>query len=55
MLIAGLWTETCVALVVVQAIYDGYQVYVVEDCCGDISSSRMRMRCGASSRREQFR
>jgi len=37
MLIAGLWTETCVALVVVQAIYDGYQVYVVEDCCGDIS------------------
>jgi nicotinamidase-related amidase len=36
-LIAGLWTETCVALVVVQAIHDGYQVYVVEDCCGDIS------------------
>jgi nicotinamidase-related amidase len=36
-LIAGLWTETCVALVVVQAIYDGYEVYVVEDCCGDIS------------------
>jgi nicotinamidase-related amidase len=38
MLIAGLWTETCVALVVVQAIHDGYQVYVVEDCCGDIST-----------------
>jgi nicotinamidase-related amidase len=37
LLIAGLWTETCVALVVVQAIYDGYQVYVVEDCCGDVS------------------
>lgn len=37
LLIAGLWTETCVALVVIQAIHDGYDVYVVEDCCGDIS------------------
>lgn len=37
-LIAGLWTETCVALVVIQAIHDGYEVYVVEDCCGDISA-----------------
>lgn len=37
MLVAGLWTETCVALLVVQAIHDGYEVYVVEDCCGDIS------------------
>jgi len=35
--LAGLWTETCVALLTVQAIYDGYEVYVVEDCCGDIS------------------
>jgi len=34
---AGLWTETCVALAAIQAIYDGYEVYVVEDCCGDIS------------------
>jgi nicotinamidase-related amidase len=36
--ISGLWTETCVALPAVQAIHDGYEVYVVEDCCGDISS-----------------
>jgi nicotinamidase-related amidase len=36
-LIAGLWTETCVALPTVQAMYDGYEVYVVEDCCGDVS------------------
>ena len=33
----GLWTETCVALPTVQALHDGYEVYVVEDCCGDVS------------------
>jgi nicotinamidase-related amidase len=36
--LAGLWTETCVALPTVQAIDDGYDVYVVEDCCGDVSA-----------------
>jgi nicotinamidase-related amidase len=36
--ISGLWTETCVALPAVQALHDGYDVYVVEDCCGDISA-----------------
>ncbi len=35
--LAGLWTETCVALPTIQAIDDGYEVYVVEDCCGDVS------------------
>ena len=35
--LAGLWTETCVALPTVQALHDGYEVYVVEDCCGDAS------------------
>lgn len=35
--LAGLWTETCVALPTIQAIHDGYEVYVVEDCCGDVS------------------
>lgn len=35
--LTGLWTETCVALPTVQAIHDGYQIYVVEDCCGDVS------------------
>src|SRR5712692_4912992 len=35
--LAGLWTETCVALATVQAMYDGFEVYVVEDCCGDVS------------------
>ena len=35
--LAGLWTETCVALPTVQMIHDGYEVYVVEDCCGDVN------------------
>lgn len=35
--LGGLWTETCVALPTVQAIHDGYEIYVVEDCCGDVS------------------
>src|SRR6202008_4255046 len=36
-LIAGLWTEVCVAFPTVQAIHDGYEIYVAEDYCGDIS------------------
>ncbi len=35
--LAGLWTETCVALLTVQALHDGYEVFVVEDCCGDVN------------------
>jgi len=35
--LAGLWTETCVALATIQALHDGYEIYVVEDCCGDLS------------------
>ena len=35
--LSGLWTETCVALPTIQAIHDNYDVYVVEDCCGDVS------------------
>ena len=35
--ISGLWTETCVALPTIQAIHDGYDIHVVEDCCGDVS------------------
>ncbi len=37
LVLAGLWTEVCVAFPGVQAIHDGYEVYVVEDCCGDVS------------------
>jgi len=35
--LAGLWTETCVALPTIQALHDGYEIFVVEDCCGDVS------------------
>jgi nicotinamidase-related amidase len=35
--LGGLWTETCVALATVQAMFDGYEVYVAEDCCGDLN------------------
>jgi nicotinamidase-related amidase len=34
---AGLWTETCIALPTIQALTDGYEIFVVEDCCGDLS------------------
>ena len=37
LLLAGLWTETCIALPTIQAIHDGYEIFVIEDCCGDIS------------------
>jgi nicotinamidase-related amidase len=36
-ILAGLWTETCIALPTVQMIHDGYEVFVAEDCCGDVS------------------
>jgi nicotinamidase-related amidase len=38
LILAGLWTETCIALPTVQAIHDGYEIYVAEDCCGDVSA-----------------
>lgn len=33
----GLSTETCVAHPTVQPIYDSSDIYVVADCCGDVS------------------
>jgi nicotinamidase-related amidase len=35
--LAGLWTEVCVAFPTVQATHEGFEVYVAEDCCGDVS------------------
>lgn len=37
LLLAGLWTGTGIALPAIQALADGYDVYVVEDCCCDVS------------------
>ena len=36
-ILAGLWTETCIALPTIQAIHDGYEIHIAEDCCGDVS------------------
>ncbi len=34
LVIAGLWTEVCVVLPTLEALRDGYEVYVVTDACG---------------------
>ena len=54
-ILAGLWTETCVALPTMQALHDGYDVYVVEDCCAGrersgIAIARRFTRGGVRSR-----
>jgi nicotinamidase-related amidase len=35
-LLAGLWTHACITFPSVQAIADGFEVYVLEDLCGDL-------------------
>jgi len=42
--LAGLWTETCVALPTVQAMQDGYEIYVVEDLLRRRQPARTRQR-----------
>jgi nicotinamidase-related amidase len=37
LIIAGLWTEVCVAMPAIQAAAEGYDVYVVTDACGAVS------------------
>jgi len=48
--LAGLWTQVCVAFPSIQAIADGYEVYVVEDLCGDLD---LRIHEAAMRRVEQ--
>jgi nicotinamidase-related amidase len=36
--IAGLWTEVCVAFPTVQMIAAGYEIYVPTDACGDVTT-----------------
>jgi len=38
LVIAGQWTEVCVAMPVLSALDSGYEVYVVTDACGGASS-----------------
>lgn len=37
LLMAGLWTEVCIVMPVLQALEDGYEVYVVADACDGTS------------------
>lgn len=36
-LLAGLWTEVCISMPALEALREGYQVYVVTDACGGTS------------------
>jgi len=38
-LMTGLWTEVCVAWPTIEMLGAGYNVYVVEDCCGATSAA----------------
>lgn len=38
LVLAGLWTEVCIALPTIQALGAGFEVYVVADACGGASS-----------------
>lgn len=38
-LITGLWTEVCVAWPTIEMLGEGYNIYVVEDCCGATSQA----------------
>lgn len=37
LLLAGLWTEVCITMPALEAMRDGYEVYVVTDACGGTS------------------
>lgn len=37
LIIAGLWTEICVAMPVIQALGEGWDVTVITDACGAVS------------------
>lgn len=37
LIIAGLWTEVCVAMPVIQALGEGWDVTVITDACGGVS------------------
>ncbi|MDF7814224.1 hydrolase [Hymenobacter sp. YC55] len=37
LILAGLWTEVCVAMPAIQAANEGYDVFVVTDACGSVT------------------
>lgn len=38
-IITGLWTEVCVTWPTIEMLGEGYNIYVVEDCCGATSKA----------------
>src|SRR5258707_7797981 len=40
---AGLWTSVCIVGPALSAIAEGYEVYVITDACGDVSSEAHNM------------
>jgi len=38
-LMTGLWTEVCIAWPTIEMLAEGYNIYVVEDCCGATSQA----------------
>ncbi len=36
--LAGLWTSVCIVGPALSALEQGYEVYVIADCCGDVST-----------------
>jgi len=38
LVMAGLWTSVCIAGPVLSAIEEGYEVYIITDACGDVST-----------------
>ncbi|MBA5637899.1 hydrolase [Duganella sp. LX20W] len=38
LVICGLWTSVCIVGPTLSALDQGYEVYVISDCCGDVSA-----------------
>lgn len=38
LVICGLWTSVCIVGPTLSALDQGYEVYVISDCCGDVST-----------------
>ncbi|MCE6991824.1 hydrolase [Dyadobacter sp. CY323] len=38
LIMCGLWTEVCVAMPAIQALSEGYDVFVVTDACGSVTA-----------------
>lgn len=43
LILAGLWTEVCVAMPAIQALEEGYDVFIVTDACGSASAEAHNM------------